>query len=1354
MKRAITSIVFLVHFCVFSQEHDFNNFIHLSVSEGLSQSTVVAVEQDQFDQMWIGTRDGLNKYDGEEITIYRNNPKDSTSLSNNDILSIKEDKEGFIWIGTYNGLNKFDPRTEKFTRFLYSSKKNTISHRSIRAIKEMKNNTLWFATSDGLFIYNRKNDELIHYDKDENTPSQLRSDFIIDIYQDKTDDIWIATSLGLHKVVNSEIDHLKFERFNREQGTDSNIFIQTINEDANGNLWIGTKFNGLLVFNTTNKRFVSYNELNDKKIKSTDIRSLKYDKDSNLWIGTYDGVFIKKANNELIKIINQPGNPDSLSKNSIKEIFIDKNGSVWIGTYYGGINLWDIHNNNFHELYLTKGEQSYHLGVVSSIVEDKNGSFFIGTEGNGVTVIQKNGKTNSVLTNALNKKVKNSNIKSLLLDDQTLWIGTLKGGIKEFNIVTQEFNESSHLELKDILSNQGVYAIQKIRNLLVFGTFGRGAVIYDRITKKISFIQPRVSDINSLTNRRIRSMFSDQLNNLWIGTDKGLNKVSYKELTANTPVLKRFLFEDDIVYGHNILCIYQDHQGSIFVGTKEKGIQKLVKDKFEPFKIELINADITTVYSIVEDDQKYLWISSNLGLVCYDPVTKKTILYDQAQGFWGNEFINNSYLKGSNGHLYFGGVKGVAFFNPKTLGKSNYKSKVVLTGITVNGKDPNKNIAFINQITLEHDENSFSLNFALPSYINTTDKRYAYRLKGLNDEWKFTTNNEASYTIQKPGDYIFEVKKINNENVLKEAFTSINIRVKAAFWKTKWAFLIYMILTILILHQIYINITARITLAHKLKSERLENTRQEEINTSKLEFFTNISHDFRTPLTLILAPLQQLIERYNGSSDMYTKLLLIERNAKQLLKLTNQLLDFRAFENKHSKLEAREDNLVRFLDGIYRSFQEYAKIGNYKYSFDSSSESILVFYDEIKLEKAFYNVLSNAFKYTPKGGEIGVKIYETDKEVFIEISDNGAGVDNEFMNKIFDRYYEMASKVEYQKHFNQGNGIGLHIAKKTLDLHKGKIAVKSEKKKGTTFIITLKKGRDHLTESEIITGKQNNKDSIEYKDYSNFVENIENINLNTLSLSTKKTKILVVEDNHEFRKFIVNLLGELYSVEQAENGDAGFKMALKVFPDLIISDVIMPKMEGTEFCSKIKNDKRTSHIPFILLTSRSSIEHKFIGLESGADRYIDKPFNIKEFLLVIKNLLKTTEHLKSKFIENNANFEDNRIDSEEENMQRKAIRIVEHHIDDPSFDIQYFSSELGLSRTMLFVKIKAWTNLTPKEFINSIRMKKAAEFLEIGGFSISEIGYKVGFKDPKYFSKSFKKYYKKTPSEYAETFYS
>ncbi len=1362
-------MLFACAFAFSQNEEDFRSYNRLSVSDGLSQSAVIAIEQDQFKQMWIGTRDGLNKYDGEKITIFRNNLNNPNSISNNDISSIKEGVDGFIWIGTHNGLNRFDPKKETFKVYFNSPEDNrSIPHNTTRAIAQMDNGELWFGTTDGLAIYNKKNDEFITYKSNKSDITSLSDNTISTIFKDHKGDIWIGTSSGLNKVINRDKNNLKFKRFSGFIDDSKNFFIQSIVEDQNNNLLIGTRYNGIHVFDKKNSKFIKFNDLYADKVNSSDIRKLRYDNDANLWIGTYNGLFIKKKNNEIIQVINQPGNSKSLSKNSIKDLYVDFNGTVWVGTYYGGVNLWNKFNNNFQSLFNIKDNQAYNLGVVSALQESSDGTLYIGTEDNQIIVIEENGKTNSILTDTLKTSLLDINVKSLFLDDQKLWIGTLKNGIKCFDIERKKFIKSDiDPLLHNLLKDVGIYSIQKIDDHLIFATFGKGLVIYNKLTKKYKTIRQDSDTPNALSNDKIRSLFVDSQKNLWIGADNGLNLIASGEnLSSNNIRVQQFYFERKASYGNKILSINEGKKGQIFVGTKDSGLLKLEAGNFEKVNFNLSNKNVVAVYGILKDASGNLWMSCNLGIVNHNPETKKTIVYDQTEGFVGNEFTNNSCLKSKNNNLYFGGVAGISFFNPKTIRKNDYKFKVVLTDLKIDGRNIKKrnvdqaeefeNVTFLKEFTLNHSESSFSIGFAIPNYINKLNNQYAYRLLGLNNQWRFSDIPEANYTIQKPGTYTFQVKEAIMGDITNTKTTSLKIVVKPAPWKTTFAYFSYLFILCLVLYLIYRNMKSKLILSHKLKSERLEKVKQAEINKSKLEFFTNVSHDFKTPLTLVLAPLQQLIKNYKGDKEVFKKLLVIQRNGNQLLKLINQLMDFRAFEEGHLKLNVEEENIAALVEDIYLSFKEYAELKNYTYTFKTESDKILVFYDADKLEKVFYNIISNAFKYTPNGGNITIEIKDIEDTVSIEVSDNGRGIDKKFLDKIFNRYYEVPGVDGWLEQFNNGSGIGLNIAQNIMKLHHGEIKIRSSENEGTVFSIRLKKGERHFIDSELTTVTNRRPELDSYTEQTEITKDqiSPKIDLQNTIASADKPKVLIVDDNEEFRQFLYDLLKEYYIVEQSENGQLGFKKTLKFLPDIIISDVVMPKMGGIEFCSKIKSDERTIHIPFVLLTSRSSMPYKYKGLESGADAYINKPFDVNEFLLVIKNQLFTTSQIKNLITVDSIVGDNSNFDSFEDKILRKAIAIVHENIGNSKFDIPYFASELGLSRTMLFNKIKDWTNMTPKEFIISIRMKKASELLEIGELSIAEISYKVGFKDPKYFSKSFKKYYSRTPSEYADKFYS
>jgi signal transduction histidine kinase/DNA-binding response OmpR family regulator len=854
----------------------------------------------------------------------------------------------------------------------------------------------------------------------------------------------------------------------------------------------------------------------------------------------------------------------------------------------------------------------------------------------------------------------------------------------------------------------------------------------------------------------------DKKDNLWIGTQSGLNVINLNDFDNNTYHIKHYFFDNKLLSGDDILTLFQDKKGKIWVGTKAKGLYNFDGVTFNKINIKKDDSDVTAIHSISEDDMNNLWMSSNYGIIKYNLSNKSTFIYDQKDGLFSNEFNDNAFLKLGINKFYYGGPSGITYFDTKKLPVNKYTPQVILTDFKVANKSINvanendileKAIAYTKSLTLSYDKANFTINFAIPNFINSTNNQYSYRLVGLDNEWTTTSNTSATFTIQNSGTYVFEVKGANNDGIWNSTPTALEIVVKPAPWKSLWALSLYAILIWVSLYGLTWIIKSKEKLRQDLLLEYRESERTKEDNSAKLQFFTNISHEFRTPLTLILGPLQQILLNYNGSNEMYKKLLVIESSANHLLKLINRLMDFRKFENNQFILEAAEGNIVKYIKEIFLSFTEYAKDGGYKFTFESSDEEILVYFDRFKLERVFYNLISNAFRYTPKGGEIAIKIRKEKNEISIEVEDTGIGIANEHIDKIFDLFFEIPTHNEVQTNYNKGTGIGLSIVKNIVNLHKGTIAVENKNSKGVVFKVNMLLGRKHLSDKEIVKDFKISDDVAQYKVQLDLPEIKEEEDINDLEVADEKLTVLIVEDHKVLRSFMKNLLKAEYNVIVAENGAIGLKKALKFVPDLIVSDVIMPEMVGTELCAKIKENIKTSHIPVILLTSRSSLIYKIEGLESGADDYISKPFNLIEFKLRIKNLLASKQRLKTKF-----SSEDNFVPSEiavsslDEQLLKKAFKVVEENISNEQFDIPFFCSELGVSRTMLFTKIKAWTNFTPNEFIHEIRMKRAAQLLEQNKINISQISYKVGFNNPKYFSKCFQKKFGETPTQYLNKF--
>ncbi|MWB94077.1 response regulator [Flavobacterium sp. GA093] len=1357
MKYKIPFLVLLLIFGnVFSQTK--YRLKSLSTTDGLSQSSVIAMHQDKFGQMWIGTRDGLNKYDGSKFTIFRNDVTNKYSISNNDILSIEEDRTGKIWVGTYNGLNCYNPVTNTFKRYLHNKTNHTISGNATWSIKEI-GNEMWFGTSKGLTIYNEKTNRFTSIFHSDTDPKTLPSNNILAILKTKKGEIWIGTTKGLCKLVSRKNDKFVFKNYPLNSA--DLLTIQSLVEDSKGDLWVGTKNKGLLKIDHSTNQFTAF--LPEQKYKeiNTDIRSLAIDNQGSLWIGAYDGMYIFGKDKSLQKI-NNSTNSNGIDK--VKSVFIDKKGSVWIGCYYKGINIWDVSNVNFSNYNQNSKKIPMSFDVVSSIISDTNQNIYFGTEGGGVTIFNKKTETTSYINSKTGQNNKND-IKSMCLsEDHILWMGTFSKGLSAYNTLSKRMEESRIApNLSALLKETGVYSIKNEGNgILWIGTFGKGLIRYNTVTKDFLVINNDNKSQNLITNNIIRTILVDKNKFLWIGTQNGLNRISLKKFQQNKYQIQHFFFDAAALAGDDILTLFQDSQNKIWVGTKAKGLHYFDGKKFNKINLKVGNTAITSIHSILEDDDKNFWISTNQGIIKYNTRRKTTIIYDQKDGLTSNEFNDNSALKLDSDEFYFGSPSGVTYFDAKKISINKYAPQVLITDLKINNESIHahdkseildKSIGYTKTITLDYDKANFSINFAIPNYIRSKNNQYLYRMTGLENNWTKTKNTEAIFAIQNPGSYTFEVKGANNDGVWNKVPTSLTVIVKPAPWRSIWAFLLYGIIIGLGLYGLIWIIKSKARLKQKLQLEYLETERIEENNRLKLDFFTNISHEFRTPLTLILGPLQQILTDYNGTHEMYKKLLVIEGSANHLLSLINRLMDFRKLENHQVMLESAEGNIVKFTREIFLSFIEYAKDGGYSYTFESSEEEILVYFDRYKLERVFYNLISNAFRYTPKGGSIHLKITHDTENLFITIEDSGVGIAEEHIDKIFDLFFEVPMHNNIQKNYNKGTGIGLSIVKNIVKLHKGSIEVFNKKTEGVVFKVTLPLGRKHLLDTEIISDFKISDDIDQYKAQLETSEITDHEDVDDLVVNTERKTILIVEDHKVLRSFMKNLLKKEYNIIVADNGKVALEKALQFVPNLIISDVIMPEMVGTELCSKIKENIKTSHIPVILLTSRSSLVYKFEGLESGADDYISKPFNLIEFKLRVKNLLNSAERLKNKFSsEDHFNPSEITVSSLDEELLKKAFKIVEENISNEQFDIPFFCSELGVSRTMLFLKIKAWTNFTPNEFIHEIRLKRAAQLLEQNKLNIAEVSYKVGFNNPKYFSKCFQKRYGETPSQFADKF--
>jgi len=1321
-----------------SQVGDFN-FKNFNLSDGLSSSTVNYIKQDKLGQIWLATNNGLNKFNGEEFVVYRNLPEDKSTISSNNVHNILEDKDGNLWIGTFNGLNKYEPQKDQFKRYFKTSDKNSLSGNRIFASFEMKNGNIWFGTEDGISIYTKKHDSFIRFLKNSKKPT-----LILDIHVDKKNTVWLATFNGIIEVSRSKEGQFNHQTY-RPRNLNKRFFIYKILEVEPDVLALATKYHGFLLFNKKTKQFSSPEEFDF--FKNIEIKDLYKDESENLWLATTTGLFIVAPSKEITTVNSSIYEDIGSVKNHFKKIYKDNNGSIWLGTQDVGVMTWHKANQNFRRF---KNSSTYN-NIANCIVSDDEKNIYYGTEGGDLNKIDSSGIVTKLFDVQNKTKTTVYPIKTLYRDGNLLWIGAMKNGIKIYDLQSQrEYENYLSSELINFLKDVSVLDIKKgFGNNIWIATIGRGLIKYNTKQKKM-----RAFNSRHLKSSYVKVIHKDKRNLIVVGSDhlsflEAEKKENFK--ISNYPSIVDSSRLD-------IVSLHKDTRGIVWVGSRTRGLFKFTKDKKYESVIVSAKNRIFTVNAILESNKGLLWLSTDKGIVEYDPVRQESIIYNQQTLAQDNDFRVNAALK-ENNQLYFGAKQGIITFEPDNIVTLKNTPRVILSYLKIKNNEIDalnknetilKNLNYSKEIVLPYNNASFSINYAFPNYINPNNNQYAYRLKGLDNNWLYTKQTEAFYTLQNAGTYTFQVKAAGYDGVWNNKITELDITIQPAPWLTWWAYLVYFVLTFGLFFSISWILQSKSRLRQKLEFEFAEKKRTEELNKAKLQFFTNISHEFRTPLTLILGPLQNILDNYNGPNVIYKKLKIIEGSANHLLRLINRLMDFRKLESNQLKLEVAEGNIVKFLQEIFLSFSEHAKNGHYNYEFHTSEDEIFVYYDRYKLERVFYNLISNAFKFTKAGGDISVHVLKDDINLIVEVKDSGIGIPEEHLDKIFDRFFEVSKNNQIEE-FKKGTGIGLSIASNIVKLHQGEIFAKNLQTQGSVFTVKLKLGKEHLSESDIIGNFKISDDVSQYAAQIN-VKDIElPSNPEDLLRENRKYTILVAEDNAVLRSFIKEILKPNYNIIQAENGKEALEKALKHLPDLIISDVIMPKMVGTELCSKIKTTLATSHIPVILLTSRSSLVYKFEGLESGADDYISKPFNLKEFNLRIHNILESKQRLKDKFTSgNDFTSIDVSLTSLDEQLLKKAFKVVKDNLSNQDFNVTQFSEDLGVSRSMLFNKIRAWTNSTPNEFIQEIRLNHAAKLLELNKLNISEVSYQVGFKRSKYFSQCFQKKYGVTPSEYQE----
>jgi ligand-binding sensor domain-containing protein/signal transduction histidine kinase/CheY-like chemotaxis protein len=1343
------------------------SFDHLTVANGLSQSTVLSFCKDSRGYIWIGTRDRLNRYDARNVKIYNHSYKDPGSISCNDyVFSVFEDRDKNLWVGTVRGLNRYIPETDSFEHILKdTTNPGSLSDDNIHCVFQDHWGKIWVGTNKGLnMIPSPGSRKLTHFFKADATHSGLAGDQIQSIYEDHVHNLWVGTMYGLTRMApkNGGYVFTSFINIETNPNTLSGNSVQAITEDAGHRLWVGTQSGGLNLYHPESNSFSSFKNdpLNSKSLSSNDVRSIMVDKQNKLWIGTINGLNIfDPAGNTFAFYDHDTENQNSLSNNSIKDIYLDKTGTIWIGTMYGGVNIVHPYSIPFKIYRSNKFKNSISGNTVSTIIADAKDNLWIGTDGNGLNYFD---KSTGLFLNYVNSPADKGSlatnyVKSLYIDKENkLWIGFHQGGLDLFEASTGIFKHYVHDTANpfSISSNIVSCTLEDSQNRFWVGT-SLGLDLFDKKSQQFrTYITDPAHPIK-LSIDAVRCIYEDPGHNIWVGTTVGLNLLKNHTLAFTS--FKIDERDDKSLKAGYINCITGDKTGTIWIGSYHGGLSRY-NVKTNTFKTYTTAQGLPTdnVLKIEQADDGALWISTDNGLAKFDQRTQKFKTFTIKDGLPINEFNANSSFKDRNGDIFFGTYNGLVSFNPKDIRENNYAAPVLFTGLRLFNEPVQigdksgllkQHISLTRQITFNHDQNVFSLDFTALNYNTPERNKFMYKLNGFENRWNLVSIPSATYTNLPAGDYDFLVRGSNSDGLWNKSIATLHIVVLPPLWKTWWAFTIYLLIFSGLLYLVISFFRKQAKLERDLFYEHLNREKQQEIYHAKFDFFTKVSHEIRTPLTLILAPIEKILEQVTDNPVINRQLGFVKQNTDRLLRLVNELLDFRKVESGHTQLCVGEYDIVKFCRGVFDPFIQLAAANNINYKFNTTAHSALVHFDYQQLEKVLYNVLSNAFKFTPNGGEIILTIAPNQDCVNIMVTDNGTGISAGALPEIFNNFYQDNTTSN-----SPGWGIGLALAKNIMELHKGSIAVESipqnQKQRGKTiFTIILLKGAAHFTEDEILKPVNDNyhlqTDSAVSP--SPCVETIE-------QPDEGRAVILVIEDNDDVRGFIKDALCGPYTVYEAVNGADGWEMASNLIPDLIVSDVAMPVMDGLELCSRIKADERTNHIPFIMLTAKVAQLHQVSGLKSGADAYITKPFSMQVLELNICNQLQARACMRKKYARQVTLMpQDKLIELPDEIFLNKLMEIVEHNMEDPEFDVNRLVKEIGMSQTVLYRKIKALTDLTIVDFIKTTRLKQAAVLLTRHKLNIAEVAYSVGFNDRKYFSREFKKQFGKAPTEYLIT---
>lgn len=1309
MKKYILFFIVLLWLTenVWSQPYYFKHYV---TENGLSNNTVVCCIQDKKGFVWFGTQDGLNRFDGYTFKVYRNNPADPNSLGNNLVHTLYENTDGTIWVGTDNGIYQYNPQTESF-----SILPNASSGAILSLLKDNKGN-VWYVSNQHLFEIVKNTSLLKSY--------TINNCKVTSVCVSPRGNIWLSSSTGnLYGYDEKGDTFTRHNVFNHSVPARSDwiVKIYSYNERY---ILIGTTNQGLKLFDTSTH---TYQDILTYNNEHTDIfvRDMLHVNADECWVATESGIYIyNMATKSVTNLKKQYDDPYSLSDNSIYCLFKDREENIWAGTYFGGVNNYSSQYALFKKYFPKYNSNSLSGNVVRKICGDIYGNIWIGTEDAGLNKLDpQTGIFTHFKPNGDKSSLSYNNIHGLLPVDDKLWIGTFEHGLDIMDIKTGKIiRHYETIDKEHALERNFIICIYQTRSKIVYIGTGNGLYRYNKAKDDFTFIH----------GGHVQAILEDDLGVIWAGT----RQAGLYFYNPETNQVKKFVDKNANQDNITINDIFEDSDKHLWF-TTENGLYLLNNDR-NSFKIYStangLPANVTL--SIEEDQNKNLWISTSGGLVTMNLVTQKTTTYTKGNGLLSNQFNYDSGFKDIHGTIYFGGVRGLISFNPAAFNSKGFILPVYITGFQVNNRELKikganssleQSIINTRAISLNHDQSSFSIDFAALSFSAPEMSEYAYKMTGIDKDWtSLKINRKVYFTNLNPGSYVFQVKAVNNKGIWNQWPTNLSITIKPPFWASDAAYAVYFILMCVIVYFIFRGYHKRHEERINRKFELFENEKEREIYHAKIEFFTHITHEIRTPLTLIKGPLENVIKKTESSSSTYNDLQSVDKNTNRLLDLTNQLLDFRKTESKGYNLNFVNISISDLLENIFLTFKDLANQKAIIFKIELPPNIIYADVDAEALHKILANLFTNAIKYAAH--QIMITLDIAGENFFIELKNDGFLIPAELKDKIFEPFFRIP-----QTDKQPGNGIGLALCRSLAELHSGSLRFENSLVGFNTFKLSLP-----LHQQNVFMLRNDAKG----EDKAKITQKAE--------ADPLKPAILVVEDNPEISNFLTEALSADYTVITAGNGSRALDCLKEKTVQLILSDVMMPVMDGFELCEKIKTNLDFSHIPIILLTAKNALQSKIEGLDSGADAYIEKPFSPDHLRAQIANLLKNRSNIKAYFASSPlVNIKNIAYSKADEIFLEKLNTTILQHMDNSKLDVDLLADVMNMSRPTLYRKIKAISNLTPNELINLARLKKSAELLAADEHKIYEISAIAGFSSPSYFSHAFYKQFGMSPSDYA-----